>query len=135
MQAIRVLLIEDCLELGDLLQEVLQAEVTSVNWFVRARISEGKVILMDASGKESPLDCSLYDVALLDGRLKGSSLDGWDLVPHLVASKLPVIATSGDSSINRRMVELGALRSLEKFDIFSAVRKGVLFTGDAKPVK
>jgi len=128
MQAIKVLLIEDCLELGDLLQEVLQAEVTSVSWFVRARINEGKVILMDVTGKETSLDCSLYDVALLDGRLKGSSVDGWDLVPHLVASKLPVIATSGDPSINKRMVELGALKSLEKFDIFSAARKGTLFT-------
>lgn len=128
MQAIRVLLIEDCLELGDLLQEVLQAEVTSVSWFVRARISEKGVVLMDANGKEKLLDCSLYDLALVDGRLKGSSVDGWDLIPHLVAGKLPVIATSGDPWINRRMVELGAQRSLEKFEVLTVARKGSLFT-------
>lgn len=127
MQAIKVLLIEDCLELGDLLQEVLQAEVESVTWFVRARINQGNVVLMNADGKESPLDCSQYDVALVDGRLKGSSIDGWDLIPHLVAGKLPVIAISGDPNINKRMIELGAEKSLEKFDIFSAARKGTLF--------
>ncbi len=128
MQAIRVLLIEDCLELGDLLQEVLQAEVSSVSWFVRARTSEKGVLLMDADGKENLLDCSLYDLALVDGRLKGSSMDGWDLIPHLIAGKLPVVATSGDPWINRRMIELGAQRSLEKFDILTAARKGTLFS-------
>lgn len=127
MQAIRVLLIEDCLDLGDLLQEVLQAEVSSVSWFVRARASDQGVVLMNADGKESLLDCTFYNVALVDGRLKGSSMDGWDLIPHFVAGKLPVIAISGDPWIGQRMVELGAQRSLEKFDLMSAARKGTLF--------
>ncbi|MBX9947941.1 MAG: hypothetical protein K2Y39_02135 [Candidatus Obscuribacterales bacterium] len=126
MQAIRVLLIEDCLELGDLLQEALQAEVKSVSWFVRARTTEEGVLLMNADGKESLLDCTLYDLALVDGRLKGSSMDGWDLIPHLVAGKLPVVAISGDAWFNKRMVELGAAKSLEKFDIWTLARKGAL---------
>ena len=126
MQAIRVLLIEDCLELGDLLQEVLQAEVSSVSWYVRARTTSEGVLLMNANGKESLLDCSLYDLALVDGRLKMSSMDGWDLVPHLVAGKLPVIAMSGDPWFNKQMVELGAFKSLDKFDIMKLARKGEL---------
>jgi DNA-binding response OmpR family regulator len=126
MQAIRVLLIEDCLELGDLLQEVLQAECESVSWFVRARTTTEGVLLMNAEGKEILLDCSRYDLALVDGRLKGSSMDGWDLIPYLVAGKLPAIAMSGDPWFNKRMVELGAAKSLDKFDIMKLARKGVL---------
>lgn len=126
MQAIKVLLIEDCLELGDLLQEVLQAEFESVSWFVRARTTQEGVMLMNADGKETLLDCSLYDLALVDGRLKGSSMDGWDLIPHLVAGKLPAIAMSGDPWFNKQMIELGAAKSLDKFDIMKLARKRAL---------
>lgn len=126
MQAIRVLLIEDCLELGDLLQEVLQPEFQSVSWFVRARTTEQGVLLMNADGKETLLDCSHYDLAFVDGRLKGSSMNGWNLIPHLVAGKLPAIAMSGDPWFNKQMVELGAAKSLEKFEIMKLARNGSL---------
>jgi DNA-binding response OmpR family regulator len=110
----KVLFIEDELSMGELLTMVMSEDLAyEVDWFVRVRLSGDDIILMDADGREQPLAAG-YDLVLCDGRLKGSALNGWDLVPHLVARGLRVIAISGDSSLNRQMVECGASGSIVK---------------------
>ena len=126
MQAIKVLLIEDNLELGGLLQEVLAEEIESVTWFVRARMDKENIVLMNADGKETVLSPSHFDVAMVDGRLSFSEMNGWDLTPKLVALGMRVFAMSGDTNINKQMVGLGAEKSVDKFSVYSEARKGTL---------
>lgn len=131
MSRTKIFLLEDYLDIGELLKDVLVHAGFEVSWFVRARsinsdnIHEG-IMVMDADGRESRLDPFLYDVAFIDGRLKGSSLDGWDVVPFLAAAGLYVVACSGDPWINREMIDQGASSSMEKFEIFRLVRTGAL---------
>ncbi len=114
MNSLRVLLIEDELFLGEIMSEVLTDRGFAVRWFVRARCTNGVVVLMDADGIEVVLDGDSYDVALVDGQLKNSALNGWDLTPWLVKMKLPVIATSGDPDVNKSMIKAGASATIRK---------------------
>lgn len=96
----------------------------SPTWFVRARVAEGVIILMNPDGKESSLDAASYDVAFVDYRLKGSPLDGTDLTPLIARSGLPVVAMSGLETYNQRMIGLGARASFVKEDLaFKLLRK------------
>jgi hypothetical protein len=83
------------------------------------RVQGDDVILMAPDGKETALDPSCFDFALVDGRIKGGNMNGWDLAPHLVRLGLPFVAISGADSLNEQMVKAGAA---------SAVRKDLLWT-------
>lgn len=113
----KILVVEDDLTLGEILAEGFERCGYSASWFVRARIADGKVILMNPDGKESTLDAASYDVAFVDYRLKGSPLDGTDLTPYLVAAGLPVVAMSGLDTFNQQMIGLGARASFVKEDL------------------
>lgn len=120
----KILLVEDDLVWGELLHSSLQRAGYHASWFVRARFSDASVILMYADGRECVLNAGDFEIAIVDGRLKGSPIDGWDLTPTLVAAGLPVIAASGDPWINERMIEAGAFRCLAKHDMIGPIVKG-----------
>ena len=129
----RLLLIDDDLVLGDLLVEVLRKRGHAVAWFVRAElIGDVDVRLMHADGKTSLLNARDHDLALVDGRLRGSSIDGWDLTPRLVAAGLPVIGLSGAEYFNDLMVKAGARKGMSKDKLFFAVMNGEDVFSDAQ---
>jgi DNA-binding response OmpR family regulator len=114
MDKIHVLLIEDEMLLGELVVENLSDLGFGVSWFPRAACIDGTVFLTDPDGKVSALDSHLYDVALVDGNLRGSPLNGWDLTPELVKIGLPVVAFSGQKANNLDMIAVGACAGIVK---------------------
>lgn len=114
MKVQNILLIEDTLDLGDLLVYVLEREGHAVSWYVRARITPEGLMLMEPRGKEVLIDASVFNIAFVDYRLKGSPINGPEVTAELVKSKLPVIAMSGLPSLNEEMIERGAVASCEK---------------------
>ncbi|MGD9682060.1 MAG: hypothetical protein AB7W16_12820 [Candidatus Obscuribacterales bacterium] len=125
----KLLLIEDDLTLGELLVSILKETGHGVTWFVRARFSgepdEG-LILMDADGAESKLDCSGFELALIDWRLKGSPINGPEVIPVVVRGGLPVVGISGLSSLNEELTAAGARSALVKDELMSRLLKGKL---------
>jgi DNA-binding response OmpR family regulator len=118
----RVLMVEDDHIWGDLLVESLTNRGYKVSWFVRAKIvGENELNLMDIDGILSPFRAADFDLALVDGKLRCSDLDGPSLTPLMVAAGLPVIAISGAGFFNEQMVKLGAKRAVSKYDLLMAV--------------
>ncbi len=126
MAATKILLIEDDLDLGELITLYLTKDGFAVTYFCRARLMGDDAIVMDVNGVESVLHPERYDIALIDGRLKGSPIDGPDLVGALVRSRLPVVGISGDNWFNRQMVEAGAATFIPKHEIFCKSLSGEL---------
>jgi DNA-binding response OmpR family regulator len=129
MDKIHVLLIDDDIVLGELIVDNLSRLGFEVSWSVRAACTNGTVFLTDLDGKVSSLDCHRYDVALVDGRLKGSPLDGWELTPVLVKMGLPVVALSGLSVFNQDMIAVGASAGIIKDRLWG----GQLAIGEPAP--
>lgn len=114
----RILFIDDDLTWGELISRLIVDRCRQqLDWFVRARLTADGVILMDADGRERVLNPDNYSFALVDGRLKGSPLDGWELAPHLVAAGLKVVAVSGCSSLNDQMRQSGASDAIVKDEL------------------
>lgn len=125
----KILLIEDDLTLGELLVSILSETGHGVTWFVRARFSgepDNGLILMDADGAESRLDCSRFELALIDWRLKGSPINGPEVIPAVVRSGLPVVGISGLSWLNEELTAAGARTALVKDELMSKVLSGKL---------
>jgi hypothetical protein len=115
----KILLIDDELSFGEIFSILLERENNQLTHFVRVRVQGDDVILMAPDGKETSLDPTCFDFALVDGRIKGGNMNGWDLAPHLVRLGLPFVAISGADSLNDQMIKAGAT---------SAVRKDLLWT-------
>lgn len=129
-----ILFIDDDLTWGELIQYALTERCgIAIDWFVRARQDGDKIIVMNADGKESELDTSKYACAMIDGRLRGSSLDGWQLTPLLVARGLAVIATSGASTLNDQMIKCGASAGIAKDQIVDQALAALKSGKPAKP--
>lgn len=125
MPITRVLVVEDDLTWGELLTSVLRKRGYEAAWFVAAEL-EGVhgVKLMDPDGKTAILNADEYDIALVDGRLKRSAIDGWDLTPRLVEAGLPVIALSGADFFNDQMIKAGARAKMAKDELFGGILRG-----------
>lgn len=116
--AIKVLLIEDDIFLGELISEALTRQSVEVAWFVRARKdTDARLIFMDADGRERKLEVYDFDSALVDYRLKGSVLTGPEVVQELSRLGVYIIAASGDPSLNKQMQACGAHAAIEKHDL------------------
>ena len=121
----RLLFIDDDLFWGEMIVELLTKRDFQVDWFVRAELQgEGAVVLMTPDGTKVPLRPTEYEVALIDGRLKGSLVDGWQLTPIVVALGLPVIALSGLTAFNEQMLAAGAHKAIVKGELFTQLMKG-----------
>ena len=123
MDNIQILLIDDDIVLGELIADRLWRLGFAVDWFVRAARTNRTVVLTDPDGKLVTLSCQPYDVALVDGRLKGSPLDGWELTPVLVKMGLPVVALSGLEVFNREMIAAGASGGIVKDQLWCSTAK------------
>ncbi len=122
---LRVLLLDDDLSWGELLCEVMRERGYEVGWFVRAQlVGDHDVKLMDPDGKTSLLQNGDFDLALIDGRLKGSIVNGWEVTPRVVAKSLPVIAMSGAGHFNDQMLAAGARETLRKDLLFTGILNG-----------
>jgi DNA-binding response OmpR family regulator len=123
----RVLLVEDDLWWGELLAESMQKRGYDVTYYCRAKlVGDNGVEFTDADGKIFPLRAEDFDLVLMDGRLKGSDINGWDVTPRLVAAGLPVIGISGADSFNKLMIEAGARSGYAKSDLFIKLADGEL---------
>lgn len=121
----RILLVDDEIYFGEILQILLERGGHTVHHFVRARLSDsGAVLLMNIDGKETRLDSGAYDIAFVDGRIKGSQLNGWELTPYLVQAGLPVLAMSGAESINKQLTAAGARQAIRKDLLWDRLRDG-----------
>ncbi len=120
----KVLLLDDEFYFGEILQihfERLGAELVH---FVRVRVEGDNVILMNPTGTESTLSAGTFDFALLDGRIKGGNMNGWDITPYLVRLGLPVVAMSGADSLNEQMLKAGARAAVRKDLLWDRLRDG-----------
>lgn len=121
MTSQKLLLVEDDLTLGELLMSVFDKTGHGVTWFVRARLQNEVLLLMDADGVESILTRQSYELALVDYRLKGSSLDGPDVTSHLVRAGIPVVGISGLAQLNAFLIDAGARGGISKDNLLSRV--------------
>jgi CheY-like chemotaxis protein len=117
-----VVLVEDNLEMGELLSEVLSRHGSvQVSWYVRARrqADSDELIFMDAAGMENAFDSDHCHLAFVDWQLKMSSLTGLEVTRELAGRGVKVVASSGDSHLNAQMVKAGARIGLAKDRLFS----------------
>lgn len=119
----KLLLVEDDLTIGELLLSVFDKTGHGVTWFVRARIQDGSLVLMNADGKETVFKPENYEIALVDYRLKGSQLDGPEVTSTIVKAGVPVVGISGLQQLNAILVEAGARGGISKDQLFSMVLK------------
>lgn len=119
--ALKILLVEDDLDLGELVCLALSRHGIEADWFVRARqdSADQALVLMNADGVECKPVAYNWDSAVVDGRLKGSALSGLEVVKILKKKGLFVVAASGDPWLNKEMVAGGADIGMEKFDLFT----------------
>lgn len=122
----KILLLDDELAFGEIFQIMLERSGNELTHFVRVRVDAGKVIMMNPDGKETTLAQGDFDVALLDGRIKGGNMNGWDITPYLVLLGLPVIAMSGADSLNDQMLKAGATTAVRKDLLWDKLRDGSL---------
>ncbi|MBZ0187590.1 MAG: hypothetical protein K8F91_15185 [Candidatus Obscuribacterales bacterium] len=131
MPSQKILLIEDDLTLGELLVSLLEQTGHGVTWFVRARIAQDEftedgIVLMDADGKECKPDFKKFELALIDWRLKGSPINGPELIPQVVRAGLPVIGISGLSWLNEELIAVGARAAMVKDELMTRILRGEL---------
>ena len=131
----KVLLIEDDLILGEFLHDGLVRAGYVTSWFVRARLDSKQdgstcVLLSDLDGSQQALDASAFDLALVDKRLKGSPVDGPEVV-RCIAPSVPVVAISGLEVLNQEMIDAGASFGIAKDELFSRLLNGARFRFDA----
>jgi len=126
----KVLLVEDDITLGDLIVMAMTKRDYQVTWYCRARLDQsGKLIFTNDRGIESNFDdvdnkenSKSYDFALVDSRLKGSVMQGFELTQELTRRGVTVIGSSGLPYLNQQLVKAGAVGGIEKHEIFSLIK-------------
>jgi hypothetical protein len=116
-----LLLVEDDLTLGEILMIVFGRTGHDATWFVRARLQDKILVLMDADGIETVFHPDNYELALVDYRLKGSSLDGPEVTSFIVKAGIPVVGISGLQQLNSILVTAGARGGISKDQLLSLV--------------
>lgn len=120
----KILYLDDELLLGELVQCAIERHGGELTHFARVRMAGEDIILMNPDGKESTLERGAFDFAFVDGRIKGSALDGWDVTPHMVRLGIPVVAVSGVDDLNDLMIKAGASRGVRKDKLWDTLRDG-----------
>lgn len=120
----KVLLLDDEFYFGEILQMAFERLGCELVHFVRVRVEGDNVILMNPTGQETRLNKGDFDFALLDGRIKGGNMNGWDITPYMVRLGLPVVAMSGADSLNEQMLQAGATTAVRKDLLWSKLRDG-----------
>jgi DNA-binding response OmpR family regulator len=118
-----ILIIEDDLYWGELLSSSLRRRGFEVDLFVRAEVARRRIEVMDLDGRKQQLRPEQYSIALVDGRLRNSRVDGWELVPILTNARLKVMAISGCAYFNSLMVRAGADEGILKIALFERIAK------------
>jgi CheY-like chemotaxis protein len=121
----KVLLLDDECSFGEIFQIMFDRLGAELVHFARVRVEGDNVILMNPTGKESTLNRGDFDFALLDGRIKGGNMNGWDVTPYMVRLGLPVVAISGADSLNEQMLQAGATAAVRKDLLWSQLRDGM----------
>jgi hypothetical protein len=123
MEGKKILVVEDDLTWHELLLSVLKDNDLEYDAFVRVYAEGDDFVFMDIDSRKHSVDLSNYWLALVDGRLKGSTPQGIDLARALPKKGLPVIATSGSRYLNEDMVRAGALTGIPKDQLFTGLHK------------
>jgi hypothetical protein len=116
-----ILIIEDDLQWGELFRDSLRRRGFEVDLFVRAEVVRRRIQVMDLDGRTQQLWPEQYSIALVDGRLRNSRVDGWELVPILTNGKLKVLAISGCAYFNSLLVRAGAAEGILKSDLLERI--------------
>jgi DNA-binding response OmpR family regulator len=109
-----ILIIEDDPQWGELIRDSLRRRGFEVDLFIRAEVARRRIQVMDLDGRKQLLRPEQYSTALVDGRLRNSRVDGWELVPILTNGRLKVMAISGCAYFNMLLVRAGAAESILK---------------------
>ena len=133
----KVLLVEDDITLGDLIVMAMTKRDYQVTWYCRARLNQSsELIFMNDRGVESNFDgednkenSKSYDFALVDSRLKGSVMQGFELTQELTKRGVTVIGSSGLPYLNQQLVKAGAVGGIEKHEIFSLIKGDIVLRG------
>jgi DNA-binding response OmpR family regulator len=126
----KILLVEDDITLGDLIVFAMTKRDYQVTWYVRARLDQsGALIFMNDRGVETSFDSADnkenghgYDLALVDSRLKGSDMQGFEVTQELTKRGVTVIGSSGLPYLNQQLVKAGAVGCIEKHEIFNLIK-------------
>jgi CheY-like chemotaxis protein len=107
-----VLIIEDEPTVGTSLQLILNSRKIGASWIVGLQPEnpfEGATIHALLEGDiDVDLCLANYAVALVDGDLRGGGLQGWEIVPLLVEYGITVVAISGSTESQAKLVAAGA---------------------------
>jgi hypothetical protein len=133
----KVLLVEDDITLGDLIVLAMTRRDYQVTWYCRAhRDQSGQLIFTNDRGVETNFDgadhkedSKSYDFALVDSRLKGSVMQGFEVTQELTRRGVTVIGSSGLPYLNQELVKAGAVGGIEKHEIFSLIKGDILLRG------
>lgn len=117
--ATETLLIEDTDFMGKAMKQVLEEQGHSVTWLTGVDSTKPFIGTTEA-GTKLRLNLSRFKTAFVDGDLKGSPLQGEDVVGTLHNRHILTIGTSTVPKFNDLMTSRGA-------DV--AANKGVIFTG------
>jgi len=75
-------------------------------------------LLSNLKGERVSIKAEDYLVALVDGKLSMSELDGTGVTAALSKLGLPVIAVSGADSLNHEMIKAGAFKAIRKHHLW-----------------
>jgi DNA-binding response OmpR family regulator len=120
----KVLVIEDEPSFEILIDSAMNEQGFQYDWFVRAQETPAGISFMRMNGTTEIVDLSNYWVALCDSQLKGSAMQGIEVTRSLASMGMPVVAISGDDSLNNMMVNTGALFGIRKDRLWFELYEG-----------
>jgi DNA-binding response OmpR family regulator len=124
MASQKLLVVEDDRLMWDLIEEILQSRGVEFEIFARGSIVDGQLLLMNLKSEKVSIKAEDYLVALVDGRLSMSELNGTGVTAALTKLGMPVIAVSGADSLNDEMIGAGAFKAIRKDHLWYEFLRG-----------
>lgn len=125
--ACNVLLVEDDLTKGAAIKTALEAKGHQVTWILGiVKGSGGSFETHTPDGGNGKVSLADFQVALVDGVLKGFHSDGSKLIRPLLRQRIVCVGISGEGKFNSKLLEAGAHHALPKEQVIDSLVSGTL---------
>lgn len=126
-----VLLVEDDLTKGAAIKAALEARGHQVTWILGiVKGAGGSFETHTPEGGNGEVSLADFQVALVDGVLKGFHSDGSKLIRPLLRQGIVCVGISGEAQFNGKLVQAGVRRALLKDQVIGALENGNLDLDD-----
>lgn len=123
----KVLLVEDDLTKGANIKAALEAKGHEVVWILGiVRGSRQSFETHTPEGGTGVIQLADFQIALVDGILKGHHSDGKKLIRPLLQNNIVCIGISGEGEHNPGLIAAGAASGIPKEDVVGALAAGTL---------